>query len=132
MSRPVLALALAVAVPHLFTPRAGPQPNVQGRVGTGAHVQLRSQAAGLAALVGPALVVHPFLALSMCFALWQACQGLELAGCGGVQGCFGALATSNARLDLVVSRDEASGALMMVASSLALEKIMNFERGLAQ
>ena len=52
-------------------------------------------------------------------------QLLELAGCGGVQGCFGgALATSNARLDLVVSRDEALGALMLVASSLALDKIL--------
>ena len=53
-------------------------------------------------------------------------QLLELAGCGGVQACFGgALATSNARLDLAVSRDEASGALMMVASSLALNKSLD-------
>ena len=55
------------------------------------------------------------------FRALAACQDLELAGCGGVQGCFGgALATSNARLDLVVSRDEVLLALMMVASSLAL------------
>ena len=58
-----------------------------------------------------------------CVSALAACQGLELAGCGGVQGCFGgALATSNARLDLVVSRDEVLLALMMVASSLALDK----------
>ena len=61
------------------------------------------------------------------FRALAACQGLELAGCGGVQGCFvGALATSNARPDLVVSRDEASGALVMDASSLALDKIRNY------
>ena len=55
-----------------------------------------------------------------CVSRLAACPGLELAGCGGVQGCFGAaLATSNARVDLVVSRDEALRALMMVASSLA-------------
>ena len=48
-------------------------------------------------------------------------QLLELAGWSGLQECFGgAFATSNARLDLAVSRDEASGALMMGASSLAL------------
>ena len=53
-------------------------------------------------------------------------QLLELEGCGGVQACYGgALATSNARLDLVVSRDEAWGALMLVAGSLALDKILN-------
>ena len=66
------------------------------------------------------------------FRALAACQGLELAGCGGVQGCFGvALATSNARLDLVVSRDEALGALLMVASSLALNKILNYLSNLA-
>ena len=60
----------------------------------------------------------------MCFAL-AACQGLELAGCGGLQACFGgAFDASNARLDLVVSRDEVLLALMMVASSLALDKIL--------
>ena len=60
-----------------------------------------------------------------CVSRLAACPGLELAGCGGVQGCFGgALATSNARLDLVVSRDEVLLALMMVASSLALDKIL--------
>ena len=53
-------------------------------------------------------------------------QLLELAGWSGLQECFGgAFATSNARLDLAVSRDEASGALMMGASSLARTKILN-------
>jgi len=47
-------------------------------------------------------------------------QLLELAGWSGLQACFGgAFDTSNSSLHLVLSRDEAWGALMMVASSLA-------------
>ena len=59
-------------------------------------------------------------------------QLLELAGWSGLQACFGgAFDTSNASLDLAVSRDEALGALMMVAGSLALDKILNYLSNLA-
>ena len=45
-------------------------------------------------------------------------QLLELAGWSGLQACFGgAFGTSNASLDLGEARDEALGALMLVASS---------------
>ena len=50
-------------------------------------------------------------------------QLLELAGWSGLQACVGnACDASNASLNLVVSRDEVLLALMIVASSLALNK----------
>ena len=51
-------------------------------------------------------------------------QLLELAGWSGLQACFGgAYGTSNASLDLVVSRDEAWGALMLVSQQFCWAKI---------